>query len=300
MSQNLTLTTLNKEAGTNKQNTEPSSPKQSPADSTDPKNPVKLAGNDSVTTEAEPPKDNFTTAIQSKTSKGKEETHPVTIIGSSDQQQQSVSNGATRPAQDKEDPSKVKATGKPAAPETTLASTPEAPSTSVKAPEPAKAVTEEPVEPGPDSKPSNGLNPSTEQGTDPNLLQTTDKGPATHIDLEGLPEEGDEDEDDEDDEDDGTYGESDDIENIPGSVYENTEYPKEQPVNRLQPDGIEGTRYKGADGYNTEDEDSHFFFHLVILAFLVAIVYITYHNKRKVSVGMTTARGSSSGCRGQR
>lgn len=34
--------------------------------------------------------------------------------------------------------------------------------------------------------------------------------------------------------------------------------------------------------YTTQDEDSHFFFHLVIIAFLVAIVYITYHNKRKV------------------
>lgn len=34
--------------------------------------------------------------------------------------------------------------------------------------------------------------------------------------------------------------------------------------------------------YTTQDEDSHFFFHLVVIAFLVAIVYITYHNKRKV------------------
>ncbi|XP_039519462.1 keratinocyte-associated transmembrane protein 2 isoform X2 [Pimephales promelas] len=32
----------------------------------------------------------------------------------------------------------------------------------------------------------------------------------------------------------------------------------------------------------TKDEDSHFFFHLVVIAFLVAIVYITYHNKRKL------------------
>nr|XP_023659338.1 S-antigen protein-like isoform X1 [Paramormyrops kingsleyae] len=31
-----------------------------------------------------------------------------------------------------------------------------------------------------------------------------------------------------------------------------------------------------------EDADSHFFFHLVIFAFLVAIAYITYHNKRKI------------------
>uniref|UniRef100_A0A673GTF0 Keratinocyte-associated transmembrane protein 2 n=1 Tax=Sinocyclocheilus rhinocerous TaxID=307959 RepID=A0A673GTF0_9TELE len=32
----------------------------------------------------------------------------------------------------------------------------------------------------------------------------------------------------------------------------------------------------------TQDQDSHFFFHLVIIALLVAIVYITYHNKRKL------------------
>lgn len=30
------------------------------------------------------------------------------------------------------------------------------------------------------------------------------------------------------------------------------------------------------------EDDSHFFFHLVIITFLVAVVYITYHNKRKV------------------
>lgn len=30
-------------------------------------------------------------------------------------------------------------------------------------------------------------------------------------------------------------------------------------------------------------EDSHFFFHLLIFAFCAAVVYVTYHNKRKVS-----------------
>lgn len=30
------------------------------------------------------------------------------------------------------------------------------------------------------------------------------------------------------------------------------------------------------------EDDSHFFFHLVVITFLVAVVYITYHNKRKV------------------
>lgn len=35
---------------------------------------------------------------------------------------------------------------------------------------------------------------------------------------------------------------------------------------------------------NIEEEDSHFFFHLIIFAFCIAVVYITYHNKRKVSL----------------
>ncbi|XP_008064068.1 keratinocyte-associated transmembrane protein 2 [Carlito syrichta] len=33
---------------------------------------------------------------------------------------------------------------------------------------------------------------------------------------------------------------------------------------------------------NVEEEDSHFFFHLIIFAFFIAIVYVTYHNKRKI------------------
>ncbi|XP_076994549.1 keratinocyte-associated transmembrane protein 2 [Tamandua tetradactyla] len=33
---------------------------------------------------------------------------------------------------------------------------------------------------------------------------------------------------------------------------------------------------------NMEEEDSHFFFHLIIFAFCIAVVYITYHNKRKI------------------
>ncbi|ELV11427.1 Keratinocyte-associated transmembrane protein 2, partial [Tupaia chinensis] len=35
---------------------------------------------------------------------------------------------------------------------------------------------------------------------------------------------------------------------------------------------------------NIEEEDSHFFFHLIIFAFCIVVVYVTYHNKRKVEV----------------
>ncbi|CAL8279729.1 unnamed protein product [Arctogadus glacialis] len=46
----------------------------------------------------------------------------------------------------------------------------------------------------------------------------------------------------------------------------------------------------------TEDQDSHFFFHLVILAFLVAIAYITYHNKRKILLLAQSRRWRDSLC----
>ncbi|XP_023818125.1 keratinocyte-associated transmembrane protein 2 isoform X2 [Oryzias latipes] len=50
------------------------------------------------------------------------------------------------------------------------------------------------------------------------------------------------------------------------------------------------------DNYNAEDQDSHFFFHLVILAFLVAIVYITYHNKRRILLLVKSRRWKDGLC----
>ncbi|KAL0994555.1 hypothetical protein UPYG_G00123930 [Umbra pygmaea] len=46
--------------------------------------------------------------------------------------------------------------------------------------------------------------------------------------------------------------------------------------------GQKDVHMKDTSIYTPQDEDSHFFFHLIILTFLVAIVYITYHNKRKI------------------
>lgn len=124
----------------------------------------------------------------------------------------------------------------------------------------------------------------TEQYTIPMLLQITDD-PA---DTNPLGEFDDE-EDEEDDEDvllgnnfiDFTEGQK-----FNGNPVISNDQRQEQVSVSLQgPDRMEVTRYKATDLYSTEDQDSHFFFHLVILAFLVAIVYITYHNKRKVSDG---------------
>ncbi|XP_051256604.1 keratinocyte-associated transmembrane protein 2 [Dicentrarchus labrax] len=247
----------------------------------DPKNPVTPAGNHSTTTTtttteaAEALKDNLTTTVQPKTSK-KKETNPVTVIDDSELHP-SVNNGGKQPQPDEGKDEDVVEAGEPVSSKPTLVSTPEASSTSVKAPEPAKPVTEGPEVPALDSKPSNALNLSTEQDTDSDLLETTDKGPVTHTDLDDYS-----DDDDDDDDNKGNYGYSDGNDGME-TAYENNDDGKDQTVHRLQPaDGMEVTRYKGADGYNTEDEDSHFFFHLVILAFLVAIVYITYHNKRKI------------------
>lgn len=43
--------------------------------------------------------------------------------------------------------------------------------------------------------------------------------------------------------------------------------------------------YEPKPGENTDaDEDSHFFLHLVIIASLIAVVYIAYHNRRRIYV----------------
>ncbi|XP_050949743.1 keratinocyte-associated transmembrane protein 2 isoform X1 [Labeo rohita] len=82
---------------------------------------------------------------------------------------------------------------------------------------------------------------------------------------------------DDEDEDDGVIGED----------LGESEEPQDSEVVRKNPSPAESpeeinVEFKGTTIYTTQDEDSHFFFHLVIIAFLVAIVYITYHNKRKL------------------
>lgn len=47
---------------------------------------------------------------------------------------------------------------------------------------------------------------------------------------------------------------------------------------------------------HVEEEDSHFFFHLIIFAFCIAIVYITYHNKRKIFLLVQSRKWRDSLC----
>ncbi|KAK7925200.1 hypothetical protein WMY93_007510 [Mugilogobius chulae] len=90
-----------------------------------------------------------------------------------------------------------------------------------------------------------------------------------------------EDEDDENDDDDAYSYQGFDLSSM-----------KKQPEQK-QPSDLVVTRLEPIDA---EEQNSHFFFHLVILAFLVAIVYITYHNKRKIFLLVQSRRWRDSLC----
>ncbi|KAM4620024.1 keratinocyte-associated transmembrane protein 2 [Polymixia lowei] len=170
--------------------------------------------------------------------------------------------------------------------------------------EPAEPAQKEPVS---DSKPASPQQPFTEEDTVPELPRTTDEEPEPRVTLDDYT-------DDDDGEDDGydtfdnnltevTTGGGDDDGDVDGDdefainpLNRNDQSKELAAISQQGLDRVEVTRYKAADDYNTEDEDSHFFFHLVILAFLVAIVYITYHNKRKILLLAQSRRWRDSLC----
>ncbi|KAM8899577.1 keratinocyte-associated transmembrane protein 2 [Spinachia spinachia] len=178
-------------------------------------------------------------------------THPVTVIDTSDHtaQQGLVPNGGAVAVA-------VAVTGSATAAKVTPASL-ETPTTPVKV-----AQTEGSQTRASEATPFPTVNLST-------VLGTSDGTAPPRSDLDDYADGEDEDGGDDDGhyQDDNVYG---------GTSLDETA--KEQDAGRPKPD----TRSQEVDSYKTEDEDSHFFFHLVILAFLVAIVYITYHNKKKI------------------
>lgn len=242
-----------------------------PKDLAPPAPPAPPADNSSTPAQPEPPKDSAAATNETAPDQTAD-SHQVSVIGSSADVTIKADN---------------KTNANPGSQETDEPEESEAPPAQTPGSAPA------PAEPDSEPNPPQEQDPSMVEDTDPDLLSTTDKAPApnTNDDLDPYPidgtkEDGDEDEDDEDDEDDGAWDEGDDIDNpVLSSEYNgDAEDAKGPALNRpQQPERVNVAPYDGA-----EDEDSHFFFHLVILAFLVAIVYITYHNKRKVSVGMAT------------
>ncbi|CAB1352946.1 unnamed protein product, partial [Coregonus sp. 'balchen'] len=139
--------------------------------------------------------------------------------------------------------------------------------TTVKAPEPAKPTLEKPS-PASNTKLVGPMDPTEDEQED-NLGPVNTQEAQTQTDLYGRESEEDVDYD----------PPLDQNQNFGGKEL------KEEKDDDMVDAKIVGkidVRMKDTNIYTTQDEDSHFFFHLVILAFLVAIVYITYHNKRKI------------------
>lgn len=249
------------------------SPQQHPAASADAKN-VTTAGSTSAS-EGTHEED-----AASKHSEDQKTPDQAVVIGASDGDlpaSDSQSNLGPE-TQDTQEPKE-----KPAPSDNSPAPTTKSPSTAVKAPEPTKPVPEETTVSVSVSTPASPQSLTTAESDTPDLLQTSNEDPPYL---------------DDDDDDEEEY-----ISNVDGDGSDNGEYlvnvasHNDQSkdlaaISRQDPGRMDLTQYRATDIYNTEDEDSHFFFHLVILAFLVAIVYITYHNKRKVSVEFAEARGA--------
>lgn len=227
----------------------------SPAPTTDP----------TVTTTMEASEKGAKTSLAQTKMEANEDMHPQEIINAD--VNDSANTVDTQASQDgNSNGQQVEQTGKPDVSESSIAPSTVTPSESPTDQEPANPQIHESKTSDLTSKPSNALSPSTVLYTDPDLLPTSENGQVSPIDL---------DYGDDDDDDDYVHGFDAD------ATYPSIPDNKDQIKDRLpEPDGLDFTHFK--ESYNSEDEDSHFFFHLVILAFLVAIIYITYHNKRKV------------------
>ncbi|XP_035989930.1 keratinocyte-associated transmembrane protein 2 [Fundulus heteroclitus] len=234
---------------------------QSPASGPNPKTTPAAAAN--KTTTAKPKDDDKSTTQPNPTPKSKKD--PAVAIKGSPVPSPSSSGAKVTAEAD----SAQATTAAPAEAPTSKSAPEKPPSSSSSAAEVAKPT-------------AAAANPPTEESTEP--LQGTDKQPATTPSSNDSKYPEDEEDDEEDDEymdnvgtlENGTDGDGDDK----GLINPKQEVKE---VDEVQPG-------------NPEEQDSHFFFHLVILAFLVAIVYITYHNKRKIFLLVQSRRWKDGLC----
>ncbi|KAM9728544.1 keratinocyte-associated transmembrane protein 2 [Menidia menidia] len=241
--------------------------------------PTLLAGNES--TAAKATDNNASAGTPPKESPESVKTDSITVIASSadippkdpavnDTIKAPSGKTSGDPAPSQVPPAQASSNCSTAAPATTAA-----PAAPLKTDKPATA---EPKVTDPGPKNPNTPSPLAAQSTESDPPQTTDQRSDGDVSYYG------------DDED--TYMSNDDIDGKP----ERTDEGFDQVEDKQRVEEMEVTRYKGADVYNSEDEDSHFFFHLIILAFLVAIVYITYHNKRKILLLVQSKRWKDGLC----
>ncbi|XP_038163176.1 keratinocyte-associated transmembrane protein 2 [Cyprinodon tularosa] len=149
-----------------------------------------------------------------------------------------------------------------------------------KAPTTTKAATPETEKPENDIKDAT-TNPTTVESIDA-LLPTDDKESENTNNLDDTNDKYYDDNDDDDDSEDYIQSTNDGI----FELKDNKDQSKmKQPSQIYEP-----------NSNDSENQDSNFFFHLVILVLLVAIVYITYHNKRKILLLVQSRRWKEGLC----